>query len=71
MKARHAERLATAAFALGRALRRAVPQGLKARMEHRAFYAVHQLTRITNDDYVSDEVRARKSPVSDPESRLP
>lgn len=71
MKARHAERLATAAFALGRALRRAVPAGLKTRLEHRAFYAVHQLTRVTNDDYVSDEVRARKGAVSDAESSGP
>ena len=59
MNARHAHRLARAAFSVAKGLERLVPAALRTAVEDRVFYAVHQLTRITNDDYVSDQVRDR------------
>ncbi len=60
MEQRHAKHLARAVFALGRGFGRLLPSGLREHLEDRVFYAVHQLTRVTNDDYVSEEVRRRR-----------
>lgn len=60
MEQRHAQRLANATFVLGRRLRELVPARIRKAVDDRFFYAVHQMTRVTNDDYVSDEVRKRR-----------
>ncbi len=60
MDQRHAQRLAKVSFVVGRTLRRLVPTRLRKAVDDRFFYAVHQMTRVTNDDYVNDDVRRRR-----------
>lgn len=44
-------RLARVVFGLGEAAWSSVPERLRRRLEHRFFYAVFNVTRVTNDDY--------------------
>lgn len=55
-----ARRLAEGIFRLGTRVKDAVPERIRKRIDDRFFYAVFQLTRVTNDDAVSDEVRRRR-----------
>lgn len=46
-----ATRVATGLLAVGRAVGRALPPRLRQRVEDRFFFAVFQVTRVTNDAY--------------------
>ena len=45
------ERLARVGMATLEAVARRLPRGLKKNMEDRLFYAIFQVTRVTNDAY--------------------
>lgn len=49
------QRLAEAAFRLGRGVVRLMPERLKRKLDDRFFYAVFQVTRVTNDAYPQPE----------------
>ncbi len=55
-----AKRLAEGIFRLAGRLKDAVPERIRKRVDDRIFYAIFQLTRVTNDDSVSDQVRSRR-----------
>lgn len=61
MDTQNAERLAEGLFRFGGRLKRLVPERIRRNLDHRLFYAIFNLTRVTNDDYVSDDVRERRS----------
>lgn len=63
-----ARKLAEGIFKLGRGMKKLVPASVRKRLDDRFFYAVFQLTRVTNDDYVSDEVRRRRQSSQDSSS---
>ncbi len=51
MKPERAERLARGLVRAARAGARVLPEGARKRLEDRVFYAVFNLTRVTNDAY--------------------
>lgn len=51
MNTRHAERLSEALFLPLRLARQLVPERLRRALEDRLFYAIFQVTRVTNDAY--------------------
>lgn len=55
-----AHAVATGVFALGGVLKRLVPAPVRQAIDDRFFYAVFNLTRVTNDDYVDPALRDRK-----------
>ena len=61
MDKRRAERVAEGLFRMGGAAKRLVPERVRKHLDQRFFYAVFNLTRVTNDDLVSGEVRERRS----------
>jgi len=60
MDSSRAERLAHRLFRVGGTLKRMVPEQIRKNLDQRLFYAIFNLTRVTNDDYVSQEVKDRK-----------
>ena len=58
-KPSRAERVANGVFALAGVLKRLVPRRVREAADDRFFYAVFNLTRVTNDDYVSADIRER------------
>jgi hypothetical protein len=48
---RRSRRAARLVMGVGRGLWRALPAHLRDRLEHRFFYAVFNVTRVTNDHY--------------------
>lgn len=63
MKARTSEQLARALFLPLRLARQLVPHAVRARLEDRLFYAIFQVTRVTNDAYPAQ--RAGKDQAAD------
>lgn len=61
MDARWAKRVADGVFRAGRLAKRAVPQGVRKKLDDRLFYVIFQLTRVQNDDLVSETVRNRRA----------
>jgi len=51
MDSRNADRIARGLVRVGRAAARALPSRVRDRLEHRVFYAIFNLTRVTNDAY--------------------
>jgi hypothetical protein len=73
VNAQWAKRVAEGVFRAGRLAKRAVPPGVRKQLDDRLFYVIFQLTRVQNDDLVSDTVRKRRadraqSPVSGPDA---
>jgi hypothetical protein len=63
--------LSRARAAIGRALLRAVPQGVKKRLDDRLFYAIFHLTRGTNDHYPQSPQPSRPEEDTQPNPQTP
>lgn len=58
MQTRLADHLANALFLPARLVRRALPRSVREHLEDRLFYAIFQVTRVTNDAYPRREAAA-------------
>lgn len=54
------ERAARGAFAVAGLVKRLIPSPIRKAIDDRFFYAVFNLTRVTNDDYVDPALRDRR-----------
>ncbi|HJN72362.1 MAG TPA: hypothetical protein QGF58_00395 [Myxococcota bacterium] len=61
MNARNAERLADGLFRVGCRLKTLVPRRVRRNLDQRLFYAIFNLTRVTNDDYGQEPVRTKRT----------
>jgi hypothetical protein len=59
MQTRLADHLANALFLPARLARRALPRSVRDHLEDRLFYAIFQVTRVTNDAYPRREADAQ------------
>lgn len=66
MQTRLADHLANALFLPARLVRRALPRSVRDHLEDRLFYAIFQVTRVTNDAYPRREAAAPGAPAEAP-----
>jgi hypothetical protein len=71
MQTRLADRLANMLFLPVRLVGKAIPKPVRDHLEDRLFYAIFQVTRVTNDAYPSREAEAEAKPGAPPEVNPP
>lgn len=66
MQTRLADRLSNLLFLPVRLVGKAIPKPLRAHLEDRLFYAIFQVTRVTNDAYPRREAEAEPADATEP-----
>ena len=71
MQTRLADRIANMLFLPVRLVGKAIPKPVRDHLEDRLFYAIFQVTRVTNDAYPRREAEAKPGPEAPPEVSPP